>query len=163
EDDAANRVTWLYTIDDDSYRAIEEWYRSDEMIKAKDTPSKTAAEVELLGEERQRLGRAERQLIDRLTRVMTTGQVVFRGILDDLLKIVRNEISYGHIVTGGLLATKLADPPRGATIELVQALCAAGVRSGLLEATYQGAKISTPSDHRLDRVFGRLNDFRSTS
>ena len=242
EEEAANRVSWLYTLDDDTYRAIEDWYRSDEMIKAKDTPSKTAAEVELLGEERQRLGRIERQLIERLTRVMTTGQVAFRGILDDapsgtipqaaqklmsdrvaviydrldqfaaqlstkdvmtvlrtddlatvapaltesgvalvhltprgyqiatdvgplddLLKIVKNEISYGHVVTGGLLASKLGDPPRGATIELVQALCAAGVRSGLLEATYQGAKISTPSDHRLDRVFGRLNDFRGTS
>jgi hypothetical protein len=36
------------------------------MIKAKDTPSKTTQEVELLGEERQRLGRIERQLIDGL-------------------------------------------------------------------------------------------------
>src|SRR5207245_6818964 len=74
-----------------------------------------------------------------------------------------NEISYGHLVTGGVLASKLADPPRGATIEIVQALCAAGVRSGLLEATYQGAKLGTPSDHRLDRVFGKLTDFRATS
>ena len=53
------------------------------MIKAKDTPSKTAAEVELLGEERQRLGRIERQLTDRLARDMTGGQVIFRGKLDD--------------------------------------------------------------------------------
>ena len=37
------------------------------------------------------------------------------------------------------------------------------IRSGLLEVTYQGAKIGTPSDHRLDRVFGRLTDFRSAS
>lgn len=76
---------------------------------------------------------------------------------------MKNEISYGHLVTGGVLATKLAEPPRGATIEVVQALCAAAVRAGLLEATYQGAKIGTPSDHRLDRVFGKLTDFRSTS
>jgi hypothetical protein len=242
EEVAANRVTWLYNLHDETYRAIEEWYRSDEMIKAKDTPSKTAAEVELLGEERQRLGRIERLLIDRLSRDMTAGQVAFRGTLDDapdgtvgqsaqkmmtdriaviydrldqfaaqlstkdvmtvlrtddlgtvtsaliesgiglvhltpqgyqiatdtgplddLLKIVKNENSYGHLVTGGLLATKLADPPRGAAIEVVQALCAAAVRSGMLEATYQGAKIATPSDHRLDRVFGKLTDFRATS
>jgi hypothetical protein len=212
------------------------------MIKAKDTPSKTTQEVELLGEERQRLGRIERQLIDGLTRDMTAGQVAFRGTLDDaptgtmaqaaqklmtdriaviydrlnrfaaqistkdvmtvlrtddlgtvapaltesgiglvhltpqgyqvatdtgplddLLKIVKNEISYGHLVTGGLVAVKLAEPPRGAAIEVVQALCAAAVRSGLLEAMYQGAKIGTPSDHRLDRVFGKLTDFRATS
>jgi hypothetical protein len=85
------------------------------------------------------------------------------GPLDDVMKIVKNEISYGHLVTGGLLATNLAAPPRGATIEVVQALCAAAVRAGLLEATYQGAKIGTPSDHRLDRVFGKLTDFRATS
>ncbi len=242
EETAANRVTWLYTLDDETYRAIEDWYRSDEMIKAKDTPSKTTQEVELLGEERQRLGRIERQLIERLSRNMTSGQVAFRGNLDDaptgtiaqaaqklmtgriaviydrlddfaaqlstkdvmtvlhtddlgtvapaltesgiglvhltpqgyqistdggplddVMKIVKNEISYGHLVTGGVLATKLAEPPRGATIEVVQALCAAAVRSGLLEVTYQGAKIGTPSDHRLDRVFGKLTDFRAAS
>ena len=83
EEAAANRVTWLYSLDDETYRAIEEWYRSDEMIKSKDTPSKTTQEVELLGEERQRLGRIERQLIDRLSRDMTAGQVAFRGTLDD--------------------------------------------------------------------------------
>jgi len=63
----------------------------------------------------------------------------------------------------GVLATKLAAPSRGAAIEVVQALCAAAIRAGLLEATYQGAKIGTPSDHRLDRVFGKLTDFRGTS
>jgi hypothetical protein len=242
EEADANRVTWLYSLSDQTYRSIEEWYRSDEMIKSKETPSKTSAEVELLGEERQRLGRIERQLIDGLTRDMTAGQVAFRGTLDDsptgtiaqaaqklvtdrlgviydrldhfaaqisardvmtvlrtddlgtvapalaeggiglvhltpqgyqiatetsplddLMKITHNEIRYGHVVTGALLATKLAEPPRGAPVEIVQALCAAAVRSGLLEVTYQGAKISTPSDHRLDRVFGRLTDFRSAS
>jgi len=242
EESVANRVTWTYSLGDDTYRAIEEWYRSNEMIKARDTPSKTPAEVELLGDERQRLGRIERQLIERLSRDMTAGQVVFRGTLDDvpagtltqaaqklmtdriavvydrlnqfaaqlssrdvmtvlrtedlstvasaltesgiglvgltpqgyqvatdtgplhdLMMIVKNEINYGHLVTGGLLATKLAEPPRGAAIEVVQALCAAALRAGVLEATYQGAKIGTPSDHRLDRVFGRLNDFRATS
>ncbi len=242
EEAAANRVTWLYTLDDETYRSVEDWYRSDEMIKAKDTPSKTTQEVELLGEERQRLGRIERQLIDRLSRNMAAGQVAFRGNmddapagsitqaaqklmteriaviydrldlfaaqlstkdvmtvlrtddlstvapaltesgiglvhltpqgyqistdvgpLDDVMKIVMNEISYGHLVTGGVLATKLAEPPRGATVEIVQALCAAAVRSGLLEATYQGAKIGTASDHQLDRVFGKLTDFRATS
>ena len=237
-----NRVTWVYSLDDETYRAIEEWYRSDEMIKAKDTPSKTTQEVELLGEERQRLGRVERQLMERLGIDLIAGQVIFRGTLDDaptgtiaqaaqklmteriaviydrldqfaapvttkdvmtllrtddlatvapsltesgigvvhltpegyqiatdagpiddLMKVVHNEISYGHLVTGGALATKLGEPPRGATIEVVQALCAAALRSGLLEATYQGAKIGAPSDLRLDRVFGRLTDFRATS
>ena len=83
EDTAKNRVSWVYSLSDDTYQAIVEWYRSDEMIRAKDTPSKTAAEVELLGEERQRLGRVERQLTDRLARDLTSGQVIFRGKIDD--------------------------------------------------------------------------------
>ena len=242
EEVAANRVTWLYGLGDETYQSIEEWYRSDAMIKSKETPSKTPAEVELLGEERQRLSRIERQLTERLTRDMTAGQVAFRGTfddapdgtiaqaaqklmtdrigviydqldhfaaqlsardvltvlrtddlgtvapaltedgiglvrltpqgyqiatetspLDDLLKIAQNEIRFGHLATGALLANKLAEPPRGAAIEVVQALCAAAIRSGLLEVTYQGAKIGTPSDQRLDRVFGKLTDFRSAS
>lgn len=239
---AKDRVTWVYGISDDTYEAIVEWYRSDEMIKAKDTPSKIAAEVELLGEERQRLGRVERQLMDRLARDLTAGQVIFRGKvdeapagtltqsaqkliteriseiyerldsfaaqlstkdvmtvlrtddlgtvndvltesgiglvrltpqghqfatnagpLDDLLKVVTSEMSFGHAVTGALLATKLAAPPRGAPIEVAQALAAAALRAGLLEVTYQGSKIGDPSDHRLDRVFGKISDFRGSS
>jgi len=242
EDKAKNRVSWTYSLSDDTYQAIVEWYRSDEMIRAKDTPSKTATEVELLGEERQRLGRVERQLTDRLARDLTNGQVIFQGKvddapvgtltqtaqklmtdriseiydrldsfaaqlstkdvmtvlrtddlgtvnealtesgiglvrltphgsqfatdsgpLDDLLKVVNSEMSFGHAVTGALLATKLADPPRGAPIEVVQALAAAALRAGLLEVTYQGAKIGNPSDHRLDRVFGKISDFRGSS
>lgn len=242
EDAAKNRVSWVYGLSDDTYEAIVEWYRSDEMVKAKDTPSKTAAEVELLGEERQRLGRVERQLMDRLARDLTGGQVIFRGKideapagtlpqsaqrlmteriseiydrldsfaaqlstkdvmtvlrtddlatvnealaesgiglvrltphghqfaadsgpLDDLLKVVKSEMSFGHAVTGALLATKLAAPPRGAPIEVVQALAAAALRAGLLEVTYQGSKIGDPSDHRLERVFGKINDFRGSS
>jgi hypothetical protein len=242
EDTAKNRVSWVYSLSDDAYHAIVEWHRSDEMIKAKDTPSKTAAEVELLGEERQRLGRIERQLTDRLARDLTGGQVIFRGKmddapagtltqsaqklmteriseiydrldsfaaqlstkdvmtvlrtddlgtvnealtesgiglvrltpqghqfatdsgpLDDLLKVVKSEMSFGHSVTGALLASKLAAPPRGAPIEVAQALTAAALRAGLLEVTYQGSKIGDPSDHRLDRVFGKISDFRGSS
>jgi hypothetical protein len=242
EDAAKNRVSWVYGLSDDTYEAIVEWYRSDEMVKAKDTPSKTAAEIELLGEERQRLGRVERQLTDRLARDLTRGQVIFRGKvdeapagtltqsaqkliteriseiydrlhsfaaqlstkdvmtvlrtddlgtvnevltesgiglvrltphghqfatesgpLDDLLKVVKSEMSVGHAVTGALLATKLAAPPRGAPIEVAQALVAAALRAGLLEVTYQGSKIGDPSDHRLERVLGKINDFRGSS
>ena len=242
EEAARNVVTWVYTLSDDTYQALVEWYRSDAMIEAKDTASKTTAEVELLGEERQRLGRVERQLTDRLAHDLTSGQVIFRGKvddaptgtltqsaqklmvdriseiydrldsfaaqlstkdvmallrtddlatvsdaltdsgiglvrltpeghqlatgdgpLDDLLKLVNSEMSFGHAVTGALLATKLAAPPRGAPIEVTQALAAAAVRAGLLEVTYQGARIGNPSDHRLDRVFGRINDFRGST
>jgi len=85
------------------------------------------------------------------------------GPLDDLLKVIKSEMSFGHAVTGALLASKLAAPPRGAPIEVSQALTAAALRAGLLEVTYQGSRIGDPSDHRLERVFGRISDFRGSS
>jgi hypothetical protein len=242
EDSAKNRVSWGYSLSDETYQMLVEWYRSDAMIKAKEAASKNAAEVELLGEERQRFGRVERKVIDGLTHDLTNGQVIFRGKVDDapkatlvqsaqklmterigeiydrlddfaaqlstkdvitvlrtddlatvnealteggiglvrltpqgyqfatdsgplgdLLSMVKSEMNLGRAVTGALLATKLAEPPRGAPIEVVQALAAAAVRAGLLELTYQGTKIGNPSDHRLERVFGRIGDFRASS
>ena len=242
EEGAKSQITWTYVGGDDTYEAIGEWYRSTEMIRAKDTPSKTPAEVELLGEERQRLARIERRLNERLARDLTDGKVIFRGLVDeappgsltasaqailgeriadiydqlgsfaaqlsksailtllrtddlatvdeqltengiglirltpdgyqvatdsgplaDAMNQVKSEMTFGHVVTGALLEKRLALPPRGAPIEVVQALVAAAMRSGLLEATYQGAKIGNPSDHRLERVFGRINEFRATS
>ena len=38
EEAATNRVTWVYSLGDETYQSIEEWYRSDEMIKSKETP-----------------------------------------------------------------------------------------------------------------------------
>ena len=64
-------------------RRLFQWHRSSEMIKAKDTPSRTAGEAELLGEERQRLTHVERQLNERLARDLTAGKVIFRGLIDD--------------------------------------------------------------------------------
>jgi hypothetical protein len=43
----------------------------------------------------------------------------------------------------------------------VQALCAAGVRAGLIEVIYQGQPIRNPADQRLDQVFSSLPRFRA--
>ncbi len=242
ETSAQDRITWTYSQGDDTYDALVDLYRSDEMIRAKDTPSKTAADVELLAEERQRLSRAERQLTDRLGRDLLEGQVVFRGRIEDipsgslsqvaprivsdrlieifsrvddfaanlsnkdvmtvlraddlaafppslgesgiglvnltpegyrlatedgplsdLLHEVQAHVAYGHVVTGAVLEREFSKPPRGAPMEVIQALAAAAVRAGLLEVTYQGQRIASAADHRLDRVFGRIPDFRSAS
>jgi hypothetical protein len=77
------RVTWVFTESEDTYAAILELHRSRSMIERKDTPSKTATEVELLGEERARLARWERLAAERLARDLTTGQVIFRGVTDE--------------------------------------------------------------------------------
>jgi len=83
EASANARITWAYTESDDTYEAIRELHRSRTMIERKDTPSKSAAEVELLGEERARLARLERLASERLARDLADGQVIFRGVIDD--------------------------------------------------------------------------------
>lgn len=80
---ATTRVTWVFTEDPDTYEAVRELHRSRSMIERKDTPSKSAAEVELLGEERARLARWERLAAERLARDLVAGQVIFRGVIDD--------------------------------------------------------------------------------
>src|SRR5207245_11305786 len=79
EQSARDRLTWTYTLSNDTWDAIVELHRSKEMIKAKDTPSKTQGDMELLAEERKRLAGAERTVLERLVRDPATGQVVFRG------------------------------------------------------------------------------------
>ena len=80
---AKARVTWVFEESEDTYEAVLELHRSRSMIERKDTPSKTAAEVELLGEERLRLGRWERLVSDRLARDLAAGQIIFRGVIED--------------------------------------------------------------------------------
>jgi hypothetical protein len=80
---ARDRVTWVFSEAPDTYDAIRELHRSRTMIERKDTPSKTASEVELLGEERARLARWERLASERLARDLTAGQVIFRGVVED--------------------------------------------------------------------------------
>lgn len=83
------------------------------------------------------------------------------------LKVVLDEIgtqaSYGTEVTGAYLATKFADPPFGASLEVVQSIVAAGVREGLLDVRYQGALIKNSGDQRLDAVFKGPAAFRSAT
>lgn len=54
------------------------------MISRKDNPSKTAADVELLAEERSRRDRAERLALERLTADLASGKTVFRGEVADV-------------------------------------------------------------------------------
>jgi hypothetical protein len=80
---AKARVTWVFIEDPDTYEAVRELHRSRSMIERKDTPSKSAAEVELLGEERARLARWERIAAERLALDLIAGQVIFRGVIDE--------------------------------------------------------------------------------
>lgn len=83
------------------------------------------------------------------------------------LKVVLDEITtqhgYGAEISGASLAATFAAPPYGASLEVVQAIVAAGVRAGLLDVRYQGALIKNPGDQRLDAVFKGPAAFRGAS
>ena len=89
--------------------------------------------------------------------------VTERGPLAALVGEVQRRASYGHEATGGYLASHFAGPPFGAPIEVVQALCAAAVRAGMVEVIHQGQRISDAGDRRLDAVFGTIPAFRSAT
>jgi hypothetical protein len=54
-------------------------------------------------------------------------------------------------------------PPYGATTEVVQALVAAAVRAGIIEAISSGAHLRRADDARLERVFSTIPTFRAAS
>jgi hypothetical protein len=241
---ALDRTTWAYTLGEDTYDAIVELHRSDGMIDLKDVPSKTQTDIELLAEERRRRGDAEKRLLQRLTRDLAAGQVIFRGQISDvpnatglaalakkiveerldtiyprlrefattglesklavtilraddlaglpdalgddgigliqltpdgyrlnvadgpladLLAEIDKRASIGQIVSGSVIEKEFAKPPRGASLEVVEVLAAAGVRAGRLEVTHQGARIVSATDARLEKVFGTVPAFRAAS
>jgi hypothetical protein len=236
-----NRITWAYDVSSGTWDALVELHRSRTMIERRDTAAKTAADIELIGEERERERRNEKIALDALTRDLASGQVIFRGRIEDvdaadlramaqrlavnriseiyptlsefnasirrddvlhllrtpdlgtvaeplredgiglvrvsptgyelvtaagplaaLADTVRAQASLGNEPTGGYLEHHFTGPPYGASVEVVQALCAAGIRAGLIEAIYQGQHIRNPADARLDQVFSALPRFRAT-
>jgi len=235
-----NRVTWVYELSPDTWDALLELQRSRSMIERRDTPNKTSAEVELLGEERERERRHEATALQRFARDLAAGQAIFRGQVDDvdgsdprstaqrliverieqiypqldeftanlrredvlqvlrttdlstvneslgdggigLVRVsptgyelvtdsgplaalageIRSRASFGQEPTGAYLERHFAGPPYGAPVEVVQALCAAGLRAGIVEVIHQGQPIRNPSDARLDQVFTALPRFRA--
>jgi hypothetical protein len=86
-----------------------------------------------------------------------------REPLASVIREVKDRAKYGHEATGKHLEEKFAGPPYGATVEAVQVLVAAAVRAGEVEALYQGARITSPADQRLQKVFGTLPGFRAAT
>ena len=211
------------------------------MIERKDTPSKTAAEVELLGEERRRqaagnassataspatsppgrssfaassttprpasLGPAQKAVADHIDDIYEridqfSANIIGKDVLavlhadnldgihgdlredgiglthttpqgeqvttdrDPLLAVlteINDRAAYGNEATGKHLESEFAAPPYGAPVEVIQAILAAGIRSGLIDVVHQGSRIRGSADQRLDRVFGALPQFRAAS
>jgi hypothetical protein len=86
-----------------------------------------------------------------------------REPLASIIREVKDRAKYGHEATGKHLEEKFAGPPYGATVEAVQVLVAAALRAGEVEVLYQGARITNPTDQRLQKVFGTLPGFRAAT
>lgn len=86
-----------------------------------------------------------------------------REPLSVVLETIRERAGYGVEASGKYLGERFAAPPFGAPVDVVRVLVAALMRAGAVEAIYQGARIANPKDSRLDRVFGTLPGFRSTT
>ena len=89
--------------------------------------------------------------------------VTDRGPLDALVNEIGRRASYGYEATGAYLENHFAKPPFGAQVEVVQALCAAALRTGMVETIHQGQLIVNAGDQRLDQVFGTLPKFRAAA
>lgn len=70
---------------------------------------------------------------------------------------------YDEIQTGAQLESYFGGSPYGATVESLQAVLAAAIRSGQLKVVSQAARITSSTDSRLESVFGQLPKFRAAT
>jgi flagellar biosynthesis/type III secretory pathway protein FliH len=74
---------WTFVESASTYEALVEFHRSDQMVKRKDAATKSSGELELLGEERTRLARKEREALKHLANDLLAGKTLFRGEIED--------------------------------------------------------------------------------
>jgi hypothetical protein len=236
-------VWWAYQETQETSEVLEELHRSQRMISTREGTKLSPTDLELLGQERSRQQRLERQALLATQKDALIGQFIFQGAADDvagndlkavaqeavrshvediyprlakfsapvtkndvrsilqapslkglpnylgadngigivrltpigaelatdveplstLIGLIRERAGYGSEPTGAWLLEHFSRPPYGATIEVVQALAAASIRAGLVEAISAGARLRRADDPRLERVFGAIPTFRSTS
>ena len=78
-EDARNRIFWVFATSDNTWEALTELHRSNEMINRIDNASQTDAQRELLAEERRRRGRHLKTAEVLLANDVVAGSTVFRG------------------------------------------------------------------------------------
>jgi len=88
--------------------------------------------------------------------------VTDHGPVSAVVDEVRRRDDFGQPATGQHLERHFAAPPYGAALEVIQVCVAAALRAGLVEVAYQGQRITSVADRRLDAVFRGVQPFRST-
>ncbi len=76
-------IYWAYQTEGDTWQALEELHRSDEMIRRYDNPGQSDAQRLLLAEERKRRDNVRRKVEQVLARDVSRGKTVFDGTVSD--------------------------------------------------------------------------------
>lgn len=101
ESHASATIWWSFSQGEETYDTLVELHRSKEMVARRDAAVKAAEELELLGEERNRLAANERAAVKRLSDDLVKGQLIFRGNVDDPqgsdLRSAAAEAVRGHV------------------------------------------------------------------
>jgi hypothetical protein len=77
-------VFWAYQVSNETWDALTDLHRSQEMIERHDNPSQTDGQRVLLAEERRRRDRARKKADQLLARDLLCGTVIFDGSTEDL-------------------------------------------------------------------------------
>lgn len=99
--EAASKHTifWAYEVDSDTWGALEELHRSDQMIERYDNPSANDAQKVLLADERKRRDNARRKAEQLIARDVVKGKYVFDGNVHDA-PASELKTAAGQVVTG---------------------------------------------------------------
>ncbi|WP_419930860.1 BREX system P-loop protein BrxC [Candidatus Poriferisodalis sp.] len=79
-EDAKNRIFWSFSTEDDTWEALAECYRSNQMIDRYDNVGQSDVQRVLLAEERKRRDRVLRTAEQLVARDATNGTTIFRGV-----------------------------------------------------------------------------------
>lgn len=85
------------------------------------------------------------------------------GAIKVVTTYIESRNQYGEVQNGAQLESHFGGSPYGATVESLQAVLAAAMRSGRLEVLSQAARITSSTDSRLESVFGQLPKFRAAT
>jgi hypothetical protein len=158
EQSAAATIWWLYEEPADTTDAVAEVFRSEEMIRRGERATPGTTEVQLLGEERNRLRRLERDALARIERDLLGGQIVFQGRADEpaggSLKTAAQETLRARVLEiYPRLAQFSAPVTRSDVMAVLRADTLGGLPAylgpdgiGLTSVTPEGAELATDRD-----------------
>jgi len=158
EQSAAATIWWLYQEAVDTTDALTEVFRGEEMIRRGERATPGPAEVQLLGEERNRLRRLERDALAKLERDLLSGQTVFQGRADEpagggLKRVAQEAVRVRILEIYPRLAQFSAPVTKGDVMAVLRADNVGGLPTylgpdgiGLTRVTPEGAELAADRD-----------------